>query len=71
MLASTTSSVPFVNVLRKMNKRKEKRLQSTNVPIPFDADYDPDVFFISLEEWESTILPKYRKQKDALTQTQT
>ncbi|GJW86656.1 phospholipase-like protein [Tanacetum coccineum] len=71
VLASTATSVPFVKVLKKRNKRNVKRLQSTDTPIPFDADYDPDVFFISLEEWESVKFPKYQKTKDALPQTQT
>nr|GEW07929.1 acidic leucine-rich nuclear phosphoprotein 32 family member A [Tanacetum cinerariifolium] len=49
VLLSTTSLVPFDKVLRKMNKRKAKRLQ-INAPIPFDADYDLDAFFISLKK---------------------
>ncbi|GJU97769.1 hypothetical protein Tco_1327040 [Tanacetum coccineum] len=71
VLPSTTARVPFVKVLRKRNKIKTKRLQSSNSPIPFDADLDPDVFFISLEEWETTRLPKCCKTKDAVPQTQT
>nr|GFA33613.1 hypothetical protein [Tanacetum cinerariifolium] len=66
VLPSTTTRVPFVKVLRKRNKTKAKRLQNSNPPIHFNADLDPDVFFISLEEWETTRFPKCRKTKDAV-----
>nr|GFA36299.1 phospholipase-like protein [Tanacetum cinerariifolium] len=70
MQPPTTAPSVFVKVDRKRRKRKERVLEIKNIRISFDdddvddvADDEPDICFISLEEWNLSRAPYSRRTK--------
>nr|GEX08824.1 phospholipase-like protein [Tanacetum cinerariifolium] len=61
--------LPSTTALVKQNRKSKKRRTSGNTPIPFEADLDDDVCFISVEEWNATKPAKYKRIKETPTKT--